>query len=39
MISEKGILSPEFFGKIPNLFEDLLNKYQKWGITLIGTIY
>ena len=38
MIPVQGILPPEFLGKIPHLFEDLLVEYQKRGINLIETI-
>jgi len=38
MISDSGILPPEFLGKIPNLYEDLLLEYQKRGIILLETI-
>ena len=38
MIPNQGICPPEFLGKIPHLFEDLLLEYQKRGINLIETI-
>lgn len=38
MISDKGILPPEYLGKIPHLFDDLLLEYQKRGINLVETI-
>jgi len=38
MIPNQGICPPEFLGKIPHLFEDLLIEYQKRGINLIETI-
>lgn len=38
MIPNVGIVPPEFLGKIPHLFEDLLEEYQKRGITLLETI-
>jgi len=38
MIPDRGICPPEYLGKIPHLFEDLLGEYQKRGINLIETI-
>jgi lysine 6-dehydrogenase len=38
MIPNQGICPPEFLGKIPHLFEDLLLEYQKRGINLLETI-
>jgi len=38
MIPNQGICPPEFLGKIPHLFEDLLLEYQERGINLIETI-
>jgi len=38
MIPNQGICPPEFLGKIPDLFEDLLIEYQKRGINLVETI-
>jgi len=37
MIPNQGICPPEYLGKIPHLFEDLLEEYQKRGITLVET--
>ena len=38
MIPDKGICPPEYLGKIPHLFDDLLLEYQKRGINLVETI-
>jgi len=38
MIPNQGICPPEYLGKIPHLFEDLLEEYQKRGINLVETI-
>jgi lysine 6-dehydrogenase len=38
MIPNQGICPPEFLGKIPHLFEDLLLEYKKRGINLTETI-
>ena len=38
MITQQGICPPEFLGKIPHLYQDLLNEYQKRGINLVETI-
>lgn len=38
MIPDRGICPPEYLGKIPGLFEDLLVEYQKRGINLDETI-
>jgi len=38
MIPNQGICPPEFLGKIPHLFEDLLLEYQERGINLVETI-
>jgi len=38
MITDQGICPPEFLGKIPHLYEDLLDEYNKRGITLKETI-
>ncbi len=38
MIPNSGIVPPEFLGKIPHQFEDLLREYQKRGINLIETV-
>jgi lysine 6-dehydrogenase len=38
MITHQGICPPEYLGKIPDLFEDLLNEYKKRGINLKETI-
>lgn len=38
MIPNQGICPPEFLGKIPQLFEDLLLEYQERGINLVETI-
>ncbi len=38
MITHQGICPPEFLGKIPDLFDDLLVEYKKRGINLRETI-
>ncbi len=38
MITHQGICPPEFLGKIPGLFDDLLVEYKKRGINLRETI-
>ena len=37
MIPNQGICPPEYLGKIPHLFEDLLEEYEKRGINLVET--
>jgi saccharopine dehydrogenase-like NADP-dependent oxidoreductase len=38
MVKEKGICPPEYLGKIPGLFENLLQEYQNRGIHLVETV-
>lgn len=38
MVKDHGISPPEFLGRIPNLFDDLLSEYHKRGIRLVETI-
>jgi lysine 6-dehydrogenase len=38
MIPNPGICPPEYLGKVPHLFEDLLREYQKRGIHLVESI-